>query len=391
MPFGTSASCPPRRTGTQSWLHLFLRRQLQVPDEEEAIAAVAAAQVGVPAAVAAQVGALAAVAAAGAGAAALAAAVAQAVRGKNMQKLFILIAALVVLLVCVQCDKQELEPVPVNNNHVKNELPAGKGSLKVLAIGNSFTDDPMAYLDAIVRASGIDRSNLCIYSAVKSSASLEYWALTLQKGEEVTITRRTGSLEMPVKQAPLKDLLAQDWDVVTIQQVSTQAQDEGKLQPGLSYLVYHIRENCPNKNVVIAWQQIWSYWNGSLDLSINDWSRITEVVKLTFDYGVDMVIPTGTAIQNARGTALNSAHGFTRDGRHLGYGVGRYVAACTWFESLVAPVYGISVVGNSATHDITEAEITNSTYETIAVTDLNRTLCQQCAAAAISNPYILVY
>lgn len=296
-----------------------------------------------------------------------------------------------VLLVCVQCDKQELEPVPIDYNHVRNELPTGRGSLKVLAIGNSFTDDPMAYLDAIVRASGIDQSGLCIYSTVKISASLEDWAKTLQKGSEVTITRRAGSLEMPVKQAPLKELLAQDWDVVTIQQVSTQAQDEGKLQPGLPYLVYHIRENCPNKNVVIAWQQIWSYWNGNLDSSVSDWSRITEVVKLTSNYGVDMVIPTGTAIQNARGTALNTAHGLTRDGKHLAFGVGRYVAACTWFEALIAPVFNVSVVGNTAIHSITDSEQANSQYETVAVTDYNRTLCQQCAAAAVSNPYNLAY
>ena len=103
-----------------------------------------------------------------------------------------------------------------------------------------------------------------------------------------------------------------------------------------------------------------------------------------------MIIPTGTAIQNARTTNLNTPHGLTRDGKHLAYGVGRYVAACTWFEALIAPVYGVSVVGNSTIHDIDENEQNNSTYETAPVTNENRILCQQCAAAAVANPNQLV-
>lgn len=303
-----------------------------------------------------------------------------------------LIIAILVLLVCTQCSKQDNEPVPepAVNKRVKNELPAGKGTLKVLAIGNSFVDDPMAYFDALVRASGIDRASFCIYSASKSGASLDYWAETCANGDNVTITLRSGQLTMAVKQAPLKKLLEQDWDVVTVQQVSTQAQDAGKLTPSLPYLVGQIREHCPNKNVVIAWQQIWSYWNGSLELSVNDWTRITEVAELTFDYEIDLIIPTGTAIQNARSSALNTAHGLTRDGKHLGFGVGRYVAACAWFEALISPVYNISVVGNTAIHAITENEQMISTYETSAVTEENRTLCQQCAAAAVNDPFSLI-
>ena len=294
-----------------------------------------------------------------------------------------IIAAFVMLLVCAQCSKQELE-VPTVIDRSKHELPVGKHSLRVLAIGNSFTDDPIAYFDAIVRASGIDRSSLCLYTAVKGGASLEYWATTCHDGDEVTITRRSGLVTMPIIQAPIKELLAQDWDVVTVQQLSNLAQDSTSLSPYLPYLVNEIRELCPNKDVVIAFQQVWSYWGGDLQTSIYNWQNISEVAKSTIDYGIDMIIPTGTAIQNARATTLNTPHGLLRDDKHLAFGVGRYVAACTWFEALIAPVYGVSVVGNTATHDITETEQANSKYETAPVTDDNRTLCQQCAAAAIA-------
>ncbi len=295
-------------------------------------------------------------------------------------------AAIALLLICAQCSKQELE-IPVADDSPKHELPTGKKALKVLAIGNSFVDDPMAYFNDIVKASGIDASNLCVYSAVKGGASLEYWAIICQTGDKVTINRCSGAMSVPITQAPLNELLAQDWDVVTVQQLSDLSQKPESLNPSLSYLIGQIRKLCPNKNVVIAWQQVWSYWDGDLNKSIGNWQNISEVAKLTFNYGIDMIIPTGTAIQNARGSSLNTPHGLLRDSKHLAYGVGRYVAACTWFEALIVPVYDVSVVDNTAVHAITETEQANSTYETAPVTDLNRTLCQQCAAFAVANPF----
>ena len=59
------------------------------------------------------------------------------------------------------------------------------------------------------------------------------------------------------------------------------------------------------------------------------------------EYGLS-VIPSGTAIQNLRGTAVGGDN-ITRDGYHLNYTVGRYTTACTWYEALT----GRSVIGNS--------------------------------------------
>lgn len=302
------------------------------------------------------------------------------------KSIFLIVTAFALLLICNQCTKQEIE-APTDIDNTKHELPTGKKALKVLAIGNSFVDDPMAYFNVIVQASGIDRRNLCVYSAVKAGATLEYWATICNNGDEVNIARRSGQLTMPITQAPINELLAQDWDVVTVQQLSNLAQDPNSLSPYLPFLVKQIRKHCTNENVVIAWQQVWSYWDGNMEISIYNWQNINETAMIAYNYGIDMIIPTGTAIQNARGSSLNTPHGLLRDSKHLAYGVGRYVAACTWFEALIAPVYGVSVVGNTAVHAITETEQTNSIYETAPVTDLNRTLCQQCAALAVANPF----
>ena len=47
---------------------------------------------------------------------------------------------------------------------------------------------------------------------------------------------------------------------------------------------------------------------------------------------IDFVIPAGTAIQNARTSLLGDT--LTRDGYHLSYDVGRYIAGITWVEAL---------------------------------------------------------
>ena len=52
-----------------------------------------------------------------------------------------------------------------------------------------------------------------------------------------------------------------------------------------------------------------------------------------------MIIPSGTAIQNARTSVLGDT--FNRDGSHLNK-IGKYTAACTWYEALT----GASPVGN---------------------------------------------
>ena len=47
---------------------------------------------------------------------------------------------------------------------------------------------------------------------------------------------------------------------------------------------------------------------------------------------IELVVPSGTAIQNGRTSYIGDR--FTRDGFHLDLGIGRFTAASTWFEAL---------------------------------------------------------
>lgn len=260
-------------------------------------------------------------------------------------------------------------------------FPVMSNSLKVLAIGNSFTDDGTAYLQELVTASGIDQSQLCVYFKSYGGASINKWLELTAANYQFGITRRAGKYNMPITVGTLQSVLAQDWDVVVIQQVSDSASIWSSFENLDEYLKI-IRTNCSNPNLCIAYQLPWSR---NPNMQSQYLKNVECYRRASFKNGIDYIIPTGTSIQNARNTSLNDEYGILRDDRHLSYGLGRYIAACTWFEKLISPAYGVSVLGNKAIHMVSESESEN--VRSKDVTTPIAKLCQSCAYAAVTNPY----
>lgn len=289
--------------------------------------------------------------------------------------------------VSVESDRSYNSPTFKNN-----PFPIYKSTLKVLAIGNSFTDDPTAYLDDLVISSGIDRTKLCLYVGVIGGSSLQTWSEKYNSNETVDITRKVGLASVGTTSGTLKQIFSQDWDIVVLNQLSSLAINYGSLNPYLKNLRSFIRQDCANQKVCIAWQSVWSYYKDYTDnpKGIIGWSDLCSVTKEQINKdGVDIIIPTGTAIQNARGSSLNTAHDITRDGHHLAFGIGRYIAACTWFQTLFSPIFNVNIVGNSSTHTATQGEKDLSTYEWADVTNDNKLLCQKAAFMATMDMYNL--
>ena len=112
-----------------------------------------------------------------------------------------------------------------------------------------------------------------------------------------------------------------------------------------------------------------------------DQSTMYEAINNTLatviqESNIDIVIPSGIAIQNLRNTSVNNPPmDLTRDGYHLDFGAGRYTAACTWFESLIAKVYKVSVIGNTY----------RAKFGNVPVTNENAAICQQAAYNAVKE------
>lgn len=112
--------------------------------------------------------------------------------------------------------------------------------------------------------------------------------------------------------------------------------------------------------------------------------------QFCIDYGVDFIIPYGTAVQNIRQSLINTTeYGFSNDKLHLAPGIGQYVACAAYFETLITPRYGVSIMGNPYRVSISDSQRNSASYpdELISVTDENAYLCQKSAVLAVHDMF----
>lgn len=270
-------------------------------------------------------------------------------------------------------------------------------TLRILAIGNSYSADGTAYISEILDNAGVDSTKYCVYLLTRGNTDLKYWSEELSSGEKHLLYRTAGDLRMPILRSTVDSLLMQNWDVVVLQQFSVYATDYSTFNPYLGQLVKAVKTHCTNPQVSLAWQLIHAYGqrsslNGKL-FGDDRWTSIAFLSQLVMhNDSINMLIPTGTAIQIARHTSLQTPYDLTRDNSHLAYGVGRYIAACTWVQTFFVPVYQFSLLDVTANHSLLEIELNDGEQgfiegSSVPVTEENRGMCQRCAIKACRDPF----
>lgn len=222
-------------------------------------------------------------------------------------------------------------------------------SFRILSIGNSFSEDSLAYLWPLIKDSGFDQVMLGHLMIGGASLFDHHKNLTHDHHayQYLKSTDGTWRLEPDVTLTyGLKDEL---WDVITVQQVSGLSGIKETYQPDLDRLIDHIDQYKRNAKATIMFHMTWAYQQDSKHggFAFYDHSQekmiegIHDAVKsvVSSHPRIDKVIPTGTAIQNAR-TVYGDV--LTRDGFHLSLPIGRVIAATTWFLSLVQGDLSIS-------------------------------------------------
>ena len=268
-------------------------------------------------------------------------------------------------------------------------------TLRVLSIGNSFSIDANLILPQVVVDAGVPRDNFVLYATIYAGASLEYWDNMYTTDTPLPYVHYMGGklLRLEDKEWTLRTLLqSQPWDVVVIQQASSLSTNHNSFQPYMNRMIEYIRQDCPNKHVRIGWQLTWSYPQTATSGPVYEegWRKIAMIAnQKCHDAGIDFIIPSGTAIQNARTTELGEdSNGITRDGLHLSFGVGVYIAAMTWYESIFRPIYGKSIIGVPVSQAIKDCDRGKEGFQEI--TDENYLICQQCVKEAVSDPLHLM-
>jgi hypothetical protein len=279
--------------------------------------------------------------------------------------------------------------------HIDNyPLPQHPDTLRILAVGNSFSDDGTEYLPGLLEAADIH--NVIVARLYIGGCTLERHCKEYADGTANYIYYKSTKNEWQTvsRNATLLDGLKDEpWDIITIQQASDDSGIYETYAEGIPKLVSIIRKEAPNPHAAIVWHMTWAYAANSDPRAFprygRDQLKMYEAIRSCTErackaFNIPVVIPSGEAVQLARGTRLNNddkvpatskVYQLTRDGYHLTRQHGRYLAACTWFETLIKPTLGKSVLGNGY-------RLLDTEY---AITGKDARLCQKCAVKAVKE------
>lgn len=204
--------------------------------------------------------------------------------------------------------------------------------MKILCIGNSFSEDATTYLSRAAANQGIDIHTENLYIGGCSLEQHYNNMLNSSQNYELMINGENTHTFVSINEMLKKD----NWDIVTVQQASHFSAFYESYQPYASELVKFIREKQPEAKVYI--HQTWAYEEGSQRLEENGFatrkemfSKIKENYSLiTKECGADGLIPSGQVFENMAAKGMK-CH---RDTFHATYGAGRYALALTWIKAL---------------------------------------------------------
>lgn len=190
-------------------------------------------------------------------------------------------------------------------------LSAETETVKILGVGNSFTRNSTKYLPEIYANSSAQAD---IGAAIIGGCSLERHVKHLKEHEADPETgKEYGYLfngeSVEKRKFALKEiLLAEDWDYITIQQVSTSSYKEETFYPYAQELIEYIRQYRPQAEIVIheTWSHsVNSFRNKEWGLDPDEmYAKLhANYAKIGDEFGL-RIIPVGTASQNARATEM---------------------------------------------------------------------------------------
>ena len=253
---------------------------------------------------------------------------------------------------------------------------AQQKTVRILAIGNSFSQDAVEqYLHELAEAEGI---STIIGNMFIGGCSLERHVKNARDNAPAYAYRKIGTdgKKRDKGKMSLETVLAdEDWDYVSLQQASPFSGMYETYEASLPELIEYVKARLPKKTKLML-HQTWAYASTSRHSGFKNYNcnqltmyqAIADAVKKAAKANkIKIVIPSGTAIQNAR-TSFIGDH-LNRDGYNLDVKIGRYTAACTWFER----IFKHNVVGNPYTPE--------------GLDEARKAVAQKAAHAAVKHPY----
>ena len=257
-----------------------------------------------------------------------------------------------------------------------------KNNLKILMIGNSFSDDTIYYEKEIANAYGI---NLEIYDAYIAGCTLNTHYSNLTGGvADYSMRSMNNGSWVYNDNMTLADIIdSNTWDIITFQQASAEI-GRPSTYNNLSNLVSLVRQRVGNAPK-FYWYQTWAYDEDYMDyydyFSYFDNNQLDMYNAINSCYTSNVaplglfskLIPAGTAVQNMRTSYMKDT--FTRDGKHMSSVHGRYLLGLNFLSNALdidldlSPCSYLAEGVNTSFKNIAYESIRNARHNPLAITN----------------------
>ena len=217
--------------------------------------------------------------------------------------------------------------------------------MKVLSIGNSFSQDAHKWLNQVSRDGG--EEIYCVNLYIGGCPLKTHWEnyLSDEPLYDLEINgEKTGTIN-------ISDALKMDrWDIITLQQASPVSGKPQSYLPYLPKLAENVRRICPGAKLWI--QQTWAYEQVQIKETLIErferiyssnqhemYRRLCDAYEMASKLISAPLIPVGKVIQRLRDSVPEfdfqaTGRSLNRDGYHLDLIYGRFAAALTWYGTL---------------------------------------------------------
>ena len=215
--------------------------------------------------------------------------------------------------------------------------------MRILSIGNSFSEDAQAYLHALAEQRGMDLTSVNL--AIGGCSLQTHWENVEQRNANYLYGVNGGAWAEDL--VTIEEILkTQRFDAITLQQVSGFSGQYDTYQPYLNKLAAYVREMRPAAD--LYFHRTWAYEldsaHGHFPLYDCDQRKMYQAICRASDSACLVtgatLIPSGDVIQALRERVpafdyANGGESLCRDGFHMSLTYGRYAVALTWLATFM--------------------------------------------------------
>ncbi|MCD7843694.1 MAG: DUF4886 domain-containing protein, partial [Clostridiales bacterium] len=239
---------------------------------------------------------------------------------------------------------------------------AKKGTtFRILVIGNSFSVGSTEYLYQVASDAGYA---VVVGNLSKKDKGLDdHWGYA--KNDSAVYTYRknsTGTWKTIGETSVTMTTAVEDeaWDLIIFQQHSIDSGLSSSFYSSagdnyLTLLSNYVTKLCSNSKVKIGFEMTWAHRSdsgnsvykstfGGSQLTMYKYICSTTKSAVAASGAVDLIVTTGTAIQNARSSYMGDT--LNRDAKHLSYGLGRWLAAMSLASACGMDLSGVTAINS---------------------------------------------